>query len=75
MWTNVQEYDDINRLTFHKKESLILCPLAQTAYLTIVRIISTKSFNFLSNVKIQKQESEKRFKIECYVHPFRTVFN
>ena len=65
MLTNVHEYDDINRLTFHIMSSLILCSLAKTAYLAIVRIVSTKSFILLSNVEMQKQESEKRFKTEC----------
>ena len=33
-------HDEINRLTFHIILSLILCPLAKTAYQAIVRIVS-----------------------------------
>ena len=39
MLTNVHEYDGINRLTFHIMKSLILYPLAKTAYLAIMRIV------------------------------------
>ena len=39
MLTNVHKYDDMNKLTFHIMLSLILCPLAKTAYLAIVRIV------------------------------------
>ena len=46
MLTNVHEYDDINRLTFHIMSSLILCPLAKTAYLAIVRIDFDLKFQF-----------------------------
>ena len=38
MLTNVHEYDDITRLTFHEMLSQILSPLARTAYLAIARI-------------------------------------
>ena len=41
---NVNEYDDINRLTIHIMQSLILCPLAKTAYLAIVRIVFCQMF-------------------------------
>ena len=46
MLTNVHEYDDINRLTFHIMLSLILCPLAKTAYLAIVPIVLDYKFHF-----------------------------
>ena len=46
MLTNVQEYDDINRLTFYIMLSLILCPLAKTAYLAIVGILFDEKFHF-----------------------------
>ena len=39
MLTNVHKYDDINSFKFHIMQSLILCPLAKTAYLAIVRIV------------------------------------
>ena len=35
MLTNVYEYDDINRLTFHIMLSPIVSPLAKTAYFAI----------------------------------------
>ena len=38
MLTNVYEYDDINRVTFHIMYNLILCPLAKTAHLAIASI-------------------------------------
>ena len=39
MLTNAREYEDITRLTFHIMLSLILFPLAKTAYLAIMRIV------------------------------------
>ena len=46
MLTNVQEYDDITRLTLHIMQSLLLLPLAKTAYLAIVRIVFSLKFHF-----------------------------
>ena len=44
MLTNVHEYDDITRLTFYIIYCLILCPLAKTAYLAIVRVVFCQMF-------------------------------
>ena len=74
MLTNVCKYDEIIRLTFHIMLSTILSTLAKTDYLAIARIFSTKIFIFPSNVQILKPKSENRFKTECSVHHFRTVF-
>ena len=42
MLTNVHEYDYINRLTLPVRQSLILRPLAKTAYLAKVHIFRLK---------------------------------
>ena len=39
MLTNVNEYDDINHLTFHIMSIPILSPLAKTAYLAFGQIV------------------------------------
>ena len=39
MPADVNEYDDINRLTVHIMKCLILSPLAKTVYLEIARIV------------------------------------
>ena len=65
MLTNVHEYDDINRLTYHIMLRLILCPLAETAYRAIVRFVFVQKFHFSVKCLDPKAKSEKRFKTEC----------
>ena len=71
--TNVHKYDDINRLTFHIMESLILCPLAKTAYLAIVRIVFDLKCHFVCPMFRSKSKKVKNGLNRMLCYPFCTV--
>ena len=71
MLTNVFEYDEINRLTFHIMQSLILCPLAKTAYLATARIFFLLKVSFFRQIFRSKSQ---KMKISLKLNVLFTIF-